>query len=114
MTVDHPAFARRVSPLENDDKLELLGLDPVLELDELALQAQQLLEISAAAARNRTSQDVRSPTGGRRALHPRAQARCLVKTVLNIGVHALLELADPTLFRARLVRAHFVGFPYWP
>ena len=103
---DRPAFARRVSPLENDDQLELLGLDPVLELDELALQAQQLLEIEAprqGIVRFKMF-GPRQEVGELFVLELKLDV--LVKIVLDLGVDALLELADRTLFRARFVRAH--------
>ena len=88
-----------------------MATDPVLELHELALQAKELLEIEAP----------RQGIVRLKMFGPRQEVGelfilelkldVLVKTVLDLGVHALLELADRTLFRARLVRAHFVGFP---
>ena len=57
--LDGAALARRVASLEDDDQLELLGDDPVLELDELALQAQELLEIELPRQRIVHLADVR-------------------------------------------------------
>ena len=49
--LDDPAFAGGVAPLEDHDDLELLVQDPVLQLDQLALQAKKLLEIDASIER---------------------------------------------------------------
>ena len=46
--LDDAALARRVAALEQHDQLELVGHHPVLQLDQLALQAQQLGEILPA------------------------------------------------------------------
>ena len=47
--LDDAALAGGVAPLEQHHDFELLVDDPVLQLDELALQPQQLLEIEPAA-----------------------------------------------------------------
>src|SRR6516164_5323246 len=49
--LDHAALAGGVAALEEDDHLELVVLDPILELDQFALQAEQLLEIERAVHR---------------------------------------------------------------
>ncbi len=46
--LDHAAFARGVAALEDHDDLQLLLLHPVLQFHQLALQAQQLLEVNLA------------------------------------------------------------------
>jgi hypothetical protein len=46
--LDHAAFAGGVAAFEDHDDLELLVLHPILQLHELALQAQQLLEVMLA------------------------------------------------------------------
>jgi hypothetical protein len=46
--LDDPAFSGGVAPLENHDDLELVVQDPVLQFDQLALQAEKLLEIDAS------------------------------------------------------------------
>ena len=43
--LDDAALARGIAPLEQHDDLELLVHDPVLQLDQFALQPQQLLEV---------------------------------------------------------------------
>ena len=99
---DRPALPRRISSLENDDELELLGLDPVLELDELALQTQELLEIKAARqgiVRFKMF-GIRQEVGELFVLE--LQLDVLVEILLNLRVDTLLKLADRTL----LIRAH--------
>ena len=49
--LDHAALAGGVAALEEHDHLELVVLDPVLQLHQLALQAEQLLEIDVAVDR---------------------------------------------------------------
>jgi hypothetical protein len=46
--LDHAALARRVAPLEQDHHLLARVLHPVLQLDQLALQAEQLAEVALA------------------------------------------------------------------
>src|SRR5262249_48077430 len=47
-TLDDAPLAGRVPPFEQDHHLQLLVDDPVLQLDELALEAEELLEIESA------------------------------------------------------------------
>ena len=47
--LDHAALAGRIAALEEDDHLFPVVLHPVLQLDQLALQAQQLAEVGLAA-----------------------------------------------------------------
>ena len=99
---DGPALASRVPPLEDHDQLELLGHDPVLELDQLALQTQQLLEIKLArqgAVRFKMF-GPRQEVGKLIVLE--LELDVLVEIVLDLGVDALLELAGRTSF----IRAH--------
>src|SRR5262245_29555143 len=51
--LDDPSLSRRVAALEEDHDLELPLHDPVLELHQLALQAEQLLEVDATIHRLR-------------------------------------------------------------
>src|SRR5882762_5964960 len=46
--LDDAALAGGVAAFEDDDHLELVVLNPVLQLDEFALQAEQLLEVNLA------------------------------------------------------------------
>src|SRR5262245_22687803 len=43
--LDHPALARRVAAFEDDDNLQALRDDPILQLDQLALQSEKLAKI---------------------------------------------------------------------
>ena len=97
---DGSALARRVSSLEDDDQLELLGHDPVLELDELALQTQQLLEVKSARQRIVRFEmfGLRQKIGELIVLE--FELDVLVEIVLDLGVDALLELADRTCLSA--------------
>src|SRR5262249_57604781 len=45
--VDEATLGRRVGSLENNDNLELLVDNPVLQLNQLTLQAKQFLEIKS-------------------------------------------------------------------
>ncbi len=49
--LDDAAFAGGVAPFEDDNDLQFLVHDPVLQLDELALQAKQVLEVEIAVDR---------------------------------------------------------------
>src|SRR5258708_28303689 len=46
--LDDATLAGGVAAFEDDDHLELVVLNPVLQLDEFALQAEQLLEVNLA------------------------------------------------------------------
>ena len=50
--LDDAALARGIAALEHHDDLQLLMHDPVLQLDQFALQAKQLVEIEPAARRS--------------------------------------------------------------
>ena len=106
--LDRPALARRVPPLEDDDQLELLGDDPVLELDELALQAQKLREIEPPRQRivNLKMLGFSKQVGELVVLE--LELDILVEVVLDLGVDALMELADGTV----LLRAHCRRLPW--
>ena len=58
--LDDAALAGGIAALEEDDHLELVVLDPVLQLDQLALQPEQLLEVDAPIERSGL-RDVRRP-----------------------------------------------------
>ena len=101
--LDGAALARRVPPLEDHHQLVLLGDHPVLELDQLALQAQQLLEIKptgSASCIGRCS--VFGQQVGELAVLE-LELDVLVEVVLDLGVDALLERADGTCFSALIV-----------
>jgi hypothetical protein len=49
--LDDAALAGGVAALEDDDHLELVVLDPVLQLDQFALQPKQLLEVDGPVER---------------------------------------------------------------
>src|SRR5262249_15234191 len=57
---DDAAFSGRIASLEQHHHFEFLLNDPVLELDELALQAKKLPEIKAAIERLRSCAGERS------------------------------------------------------
>src|ERR1700729_4113744 len=106
-SLDRPALASRVASLEDDDQLELLRHNPVLQLDELTLQTQQLLEIESPrqgivqlemfALRQQVGELVVF----------KLELDVLVEIILDLGVDALPELADRSLLiRSRFVRAH--------
>src|SRR6185437_3192604 len=60
--LDHSALAGGVAALEDHDHLELVVLDPILQLDQLALQAKQLLEIDVPVQRrNALAGELRGP-----------------------------------------------------
>jgi hypothetical protein len=46
--LDDASLAGGIASFENDHELELMAQNPVLQLDQLALEAEQLLEIDAA------------------------------------------------------------------
>jgi hypothetical protein len=48
--LDDAALARRIAAFEQDDDLLLAVLHPVLQLDQFALQAEQLLEVGLAGS----------------------------------------------------------------
>ena len=108
--LDDAAFARRVPPLEDDDQLELVGDDPVLELDELALQPQQLLEIEPPRQRivHLKMFGLKKQVGELVVLELKLDI--LVEVVLDLGVDALLELAGGSL----LFRGHCRWLPVAP
>ncbi len=93
-----PPLPAEFSSLEDDDQLELLGHDPILELDELALQTQQLLEIKRPRQRivHLKMFGLRQEVGELVVLE--LELDVLVEIVLDLGVDALLKLADRTLF----------------
>ena len=98
---DRPALARRIPALEDDDQLELLGDHPILELDELPLQPQELVEI------NLPRQGIvhRKMLGfGQQVCEVAVlelELDVLIEVVLDLGVDALLERADGIcIFRA--------------
>ena len=97
-----PPLPAEFSSLEDDDQLELLGHDPVLELDELTLQTQQLHEVKPPRQRIVRLQlfGFRQHVGELVVLE--LELDVLVEIVLDLGVDALLELADRTFF----IRAH--------
>ncbi len=100
--LDGAALAGRVASLEDHDQLELLGHDPVLQLDQLALQPEQLLEIKLArqgVVRFKMF-GLRQEVGELVVLE--LELDVLVEIVLDLGVDALLELAGRTSF----IRAH--------
>ena len=98
---DGPPLARRVPSLEDDDQLELFGHDPVLELDELTLQAQQLPEINLTRQRIVQLKVFAFTQQVRELVVLELKLDVLVEVVLDLGVDALLERADGTcLFRA--------------
>src|SRR5579864_3454038 len=105
--LDGPALASRVASLEDDDQLELLGHHPVLELDQLALQAEQLLEIKPPRQRvvRLKMFGLRQEVGELIVLE--FELDVLVQIVLYLGVDALLESAGrPSFICARSTRVH--------
>jgi hypothetical protein len=89
--LDDAALAGGVAALEDDDHLELVVLDPVLQLDQFALQPKQLLEVDGPVERL-----VRSMGGLRvpELLEPafaELQFDLLVKTVAEVGIDALAQ-----------------------
>ncbi len=80
--LDDAALAGRVTAFENDDDLELLLHDPVLQLDQLALEAKQLLEVDLAVE----ARELRAPFGAFRALVLELQLELLVEAVEHLGL----------------------------
>src|SRR3984885_15418770 len=112
--LDRAALARGVATLEDDDQLEPLRHNPVLQLDKLTLQTQQLLEIEPP--RQGIVQlkmfALRQEVGELVVLE--LELDVLVEIILDLGVDALPELADRSLFiRARFVRAHGAASSDW-
>ena len=103
--LDDAALAGRVAPFEDDDEFQFLGDHPVLQLDQLALQAQELLEIEVAREGALLGQlvAVRQEVGEVGVFELELQV--LVEVVLDLGVDALLHHAgsavlDPVHDRA--------------
>ena len=79
--LDDAALAGRIAPFEDHDDLELLRDDPVLQLDELALQPEQLLEVELAdpcppARADRTFRRAACRAARRRAPSPAPHRSC--------------------------------------
>ena len=93
--LDHAALAGGVAALEQHDDLELVGDHPVLQLDQLALQAQQLGEIQAAV------DDLRSGNVG----HMIGQARhdVVAQFQLELLVEAVGQLLLDAILKALAV-----------
>jgi len=61
--LDRPALARGIATLEQDHHLLARGDDPVLQLDQLGLQAEQLREVLATVGMFGRIADPRGDTG---------------------------------------------------
>jgi hypothetical protein len=102
---DHAALAGRVAAFEQHDHLELVMHHPVLQRYELALQAQQLLEIQAAvdALRPRATGDAVEQAGQAGVVD--FQFEFLIDAVDQFVVNAILKIlavlfdAHPHLLR---------------
>ena len=102
-----PPLPAEFASLEDHDHLELLGHNPVLQLDELTLQTQQLFEIkpSRQGIVQLEMFALRQQVGELGVLE--LEFDVLIEIILDLGVDALSELADRSLFiRAQFVRAH--------
>ncbi len=92
--VDDAALAGGIAPLEQDHDLELVGVDPVLEPDQLVLEAQELAEVEPA---------VEARGGALRRRHQPGEA-FLLDLELQFLVVGLGDLAPQRLDRGRLLR----------
>ena len=99
---DDAALARRIPPLEDDDQFQLLGDDPILKLDQFALQAQQFLEIEAARNRPFLRGFVVFTQQVGETVILELKLQVLVEIVLQSGADALLRYA----FEAGLFFGH--------
>ena len=89
--LDHAALAGGVATLEQHDHLELAGDHPVLQLDELALQAQQLGEIQAAVDDIRPGNVAQMIGQARHDVVAQFQLELLVEAVGQFLLDAILE-----------------------
>ena len=89
--LDDAALAGRVAALEQHDELELLVDHPVLQLDQLALQPQQLGEVAPAIdalGRRHVGHAVRQ---ARQEVVAQLQLELLVEIVLKLVANPILE-----------------------
>jgi hypothetical protein len=96
--LDDAALAGGVAALENDDDLELLVQHPVLQLDQLALQPEQLLEVDASI-------DGFSPGMRRHIVEQLAQA-IVVDLELELLVEAIDHLAVDAIVKGLGIDCH--------
>ena len=91
--LDDAALAGGVAAFEQHDDLELLVHDPVLQLDQLALQPEQLLEIEAAVDASRCR-------GGRRRSSSSRARPLVVDLHLQLFVDAVDDLVMEPILKA--------------
>ena len=94
-----PAASR---PSNTTTSLSFLGDDPVLQLDQLALQAQELGEVEPARERVLLGELVSFREQVVEIAVLELELEVLVETVLNLSVDAVLHRAQPVV----LGRAH--------
>jgi hypothetical protein len=89
--LDRAPLAGRIAPLEDDDDLELLVLDPVLQLHELSLQSEELLEIVTAVHRVRVGRVREIAQELAEALVIELHLELFVEAIDPFGAHAFLK-----------------------
>src|SRR5262249_58944754 len=103
--LDHAALAGGVAALEDHDHLELAVLHPVLQLDQFALQAQQLLEIDVTVERRKPLMD--------RLGVPELSEFAVVELELKLLVEVVAQiLPDPLMDGLVILRVHRGSFPW--
>jgi hypothetical protein len=108
--LDDAALARGIAALEQHDDLELLVDDPILQLDQLALQPKQLLEIEFPLQRLMFGMVGDAPQNTGDALVVDLQLHFFVHVVDDFIVEALEERARFGCF----VLVHGGAFPSSP
>ena len=89
--LDDAALAGGIAAFEDDDDLELLVLHPVLQLHQLALQAEQLLEIEAPVDGLAGRMARRSSASASQAIVVDLQLQLLVEAVEHFRVKAIVD-----------------------